>query len=46
MAKADGAVSRRFNDVELLVPPDATNADLHFALLDGQTRFCSATGRR
>lgn len=37
MAKADGAVSRRFNDVELLVPPDATNADLHFALLDATT---------
>jgi hypothetical protein len=37
MAKADGAVSRKYNDVELLVPPDATNADLHFALLDGNT---------
>ncbi|MCC6392805.1 MAG: hypothetical protein IT167_19565 [Bryobacterales bacterium] len=37
MAKADGAVSRRYNDVELLVPPDATPFDLHFALLDGQT---------
>jgi hypothetical protein len=37
MAKSDGAVSRRYNDVELLVPPDATNADLHFALLDAQT---------
>lgn len=37
MAKADGAVSRKYNDVELLVPPNATNADLHFALLDGNT---------
>jgi hypothetical protein len=37
MAKADGAVSKRYNDVELLVPPGATNEDLHFALLDGQT---------
>ncbi len=37
MAKADGAVSRRFNDVEMLVPPNATNADLHFALLDATT---------
>ncbi|MBV6433501.1 MAG: hypothetical protein IANPNBLG_03679 [Bryobacteraceae bacterium] len=37
MAKADGAVSRRYNDVELLVPPNATPFDLHFALLDGQT---------
>lgn len=37
MAKADGAVARKYNDVELLVPPNATNADLHFALLDGNT---------
>lgn len=37
MAKADGAVSKRYNDVELLVPPGATNEDLHFALVDGQT---------
>jgi len=37
MAKSDGALSRKYNDVELLVPPNATNADLHFALLDGQT---------
>ncbi|MBL8177193.1 MAG: hypothetical protein JNK48_21140 [Bryobacterales bacterium] len=37
MAKADGAVSRKYNDVELLVPPNATNTDLHFALLDGHT---------
>ncbi|MBS1827451.1 MAG: hypothetical protein JST93_19200 [Acidobacteria bacterium] len=37
MAKADGALSRKYNDVELLVPPNATNADLHFALLDGHT---------
>ncbi|HUQ90152.1 MAG TPA: hypothetical protein VM120_00645 [Bryobacteraceae bacterium] len=37
MAKSDGAVSRKYNDVELLVSPDATNADLHFALLDAQT---------
>jgi hypothetical protein len=37
MAKADGAVSRKYNDVELLVPPNATNADLHFALVDGST---------
>lgn len=37
MAKADGAVSRKYNDVEMLVPPNATNADLHFALIDGAT---------
>ncbi|MBI3207420.1 MAG: hypothetical protein HYZ37_00785 [Candidatus Solibacter usitatus] len=37
MAKADGAVARRYNGVELLVPPDATNGDLHFALVDAQT---------
>lgn len=37
MAKADGAVARRYNEVELLVPPNATNADLHFALLNEQT---------
>jgi len=37
MAKADGAISRKYNDVELLVPPNATNADLHFALIDGAT---------
>ncbi len=37
MAKSDGAVSRKYNDVELLVPPNATNTDLHFALLDGHT---------
>ena len=35
MATADGAISRRYNNVELLVPPGATNDDLHFALLDG-----------
>src|SRR5215510_7964553 len=37
MAAADGAVPRRYNDVELLVPPRATVDDLHFALLDGNT---------
>ncbi|MBI3682566.1 MAG: hypothetical protein HY235_19485 [Acidobacteria bacterium] len=37
MAMADGAVSRRYNDVELLVPPNATSTDLHFALIDGNT---------
>lgn len=36
-AKADGAVSKRYNDIELLVPPHAGNLDLHFALLDSQT---------
>jgi hypothetical protein len=40
MAKSDGAVSRKYNDVELLVPPNATNADLHFALVDGATILC------
>lgn len=39
MAKADGAVTKRYNDVELLVPPGATNEDLHFALVDSQTIF-------
>ncbi|MBL8232225.1 MAG: hypothetical protein JNL98_27265 [Bryobacterales bacterium] len=39
MAKADGAVTKRYNDVELLVPPGATNDDLHFALVDSQTIF-------
>lgn len=37
MAKVDGAISKRYNDVELLVPPGASNADLHFALVDSQT---------
>src|SRR5215510_13416622 len=37
MAKGDGAISRRYNDVELLVPPNAGALDLHFALLDAQT---------
>lgn len=37
MAKADGAISKRYNDVELLVPPNAGTLDLHFALLDSQT---------
>lgn len=37
MAAADGAITRRFNNVEMLVPPGATNDDLHFALLDGNT---------
>ncbi len=36
MAKSDGAVSRRYNDVELLVAPNASNQDLHFALLEEQ----------
>lgn len=36
-AVSDGAVTRRYNGVEMLVPPDATNDDLHFALLDGNT---------
>src|SRR5262249_58426461 len=37
MAAADGAVPRRYNDAELLVPPRATVDHLHFALLDGNT---------
>ncbi|MBI4910192.1 MAG: hypothetical protein HY820_41625 [Acidobacteria bacterium] len=37
MAKSDGAISKRYNDVELLVPPNAGTLDLHFALLDSQT---------
>lgn len=37
MASADGAVARRYNDVELLVPANATNHDLHFALLNATT---------
>lgn len=37
MATADGAVSRRYNDVELLVPSGAANEDIHFALLDTTT---------
>lgn len=37
LAVADGAISRRYNDVELLVAPEAGNQDVHFALLDGNT---------
>lgn len=37
MALADGAIVRRFNGVEMLVPPGASNDDLHFALLNGNT---------
>lgn len=37
MAKADGAVSRRYNDIEILVPPNATTEDLHFVLIDSHT---------
>src|SRR5262249_47323969 len=40
MAKADGAVSKRYNDVELLAPANAAPHDLHFALLDSQTILC------
>jgi hypothetical protein len=36
LAKADGAVSRRYNDVELLAAPNASNQDLHFAFLEDQ----------
>ncbi|MCS7024833.1 MAG: hypothetical protein NZV14_08525 [Bryobacteraceae bacterium] len=37
MAQADGAIGKRYNDVEILVAPGATNEDLHFALLDTHT---------
>jgi hypothetical protein len=38
LATSDGAVSRRYNDVELLVPGGgAANEEIHFALIDAST---------